>query len=89
MPHGSIPDIRKPFGYLWKMVSGQVAAISLEWIPWAQLLNMAEFNTKKGTDGQTDRTPIIDKDGNLKTSNEYGKYRQIRIITDWEGYRIS
>ena len=42
---------------------------------------MEEFNTKKGAGGLTDRTHIIDKDGSLKTSNEYGK-----IATDPNSY---
>ena len=71
MSHESAPNIHKPNGYLWTRVSGQVAAKSLEWIHWGNLLSMAEFNTKKGTDGLTDRTLVIDKDGSLKTSNEY------------------
>ena len=33
---------------------------------------MAEFDTK-GKDGLTDKTLIIDKDGSLETSNEYGQ----------------
>ena len=51
MSHEIIPAIRKPNGYLWRRASVQVAANSLEWIPRGKLLNMAEFDTKKGKDG--------------------------------------
>ena len=44
---------------------------------------MAEFNTNKGTDDLTDRTLIIDKDGSLKTPNEYGQ-----ISPDPNSYKL-
>ena len=67
------PHIYKPNGWLWKMASGQVVARSLEWIDWWGFLNMAEFNIKKGPTGLKDKTLIIDKDGSLRTSSEYGQ----------------
>ena len=66
------PHAHKPNGWLWKRVSGQVAAKSLEWIHWAGFLNMAESNHKKATGGQKYKTLIIDKGSSFKTANEYG-----------------
>ena len=43
----SIPNIHKPSGWMWKRAPGQLAAKSLEWIPWGEFLNMSEFNVKK------------------------------------------
>ena len=44
----NIPHIHKPNGWLWKRVSGQLVAKSLEWVHWGEFLNMAEFTIKKG-----------------------------------------
>ena len=69
----NIPHIRKPNGRLWKRVSGQVLAKSLEWIHRGEFLNKAEFNIEKGPTSLKDKTFIIDKDGRLKNANEYGQ----------------
>ena len=71
MSQEDIPHIRKPNGRVWIRASDQVAAQSIEWIPCGKVLNMAEFNIRKSPGGLTDKTLIIDKNGSLKTSNEY------------------
>ena len=42
-----IPPVHKPSGWLWKRVSGQVEAKSLEWIRCGEFSNMEEFIAKK------------------------------------------
>ena len=48
-----------------------------------EFLNMADFSSKKGAGGLTDKPLIIDKDGSLKTPNEYGQ-----ISPDQNSYRL-
>ena len=65
------PHIQKPNVWLWKRVSGQVEAKSLERIRRIKFLNMAEFSNKRTPGGLKDKRLIIDKDGSLKTADEY------------------
>ena len=45
---------------------------------------MAEFNTKKGKGGLTDKTLIIDKDGSLETADEYEQISEDPNAYHWE-----
>ena len=66
-----IPRVHKPNGRMWKRASGQAAAKSLEWTHRGKILNMAEFDLKKGPFLE-EKTLIVDRDGSVKTADEYG-----------------
>ena len=66
------PDICKPNGYLWKMTSGQFGSKSLEWTHWYKYMEIAEFNLRIPKDDRKDKMRILDKEGRLRTAEEYG-----------------
>ena len=74
--HQEETPAHKPNGRLWKGVSGQAQAKSLEWIPCGgEILNMEEFNLEKSS-CLKEQALAIDKDGSLKDTDEFGNTSQ-------------
>ena len=41
---GKVEDARKPNAYLWKKIGSHARGSSLGWIPWAEFLNIGEYD---------------------------------------------
>ena len=67
----TVPDIYKPNGWLWERSGTRLQMRILNVPIGGGYLNMAELNLKRANGGQREKMIIFDKDGSLKTSNEY------------------